>query len=61
MPQSEREQREAAHVARAERTHQAVMAMLAREPPGATTYTWRDRYLELFRRLWDRPPPPTPE
>ena len=61
MTQSEREQREEAHVARAERTHRAVLAMLAREPPGLNTYTWRDRYLELFRMLWDRPPPSTPE
>jgi hypothetical protein len=61
MTQSEREQREEAHVARAERTHRAVMALLAREPPGRNTYTWRDRYLALFHMLWDRPQPPTPE
>ncbi len=50
--QSEREQ---AQVNRAERTHQAVMEAMARETPGREPYTWRDRYLTLFARLWDKP------
>jgi hypothetical protein len=37
------------------------MALLAREPPGRNTYSWRDRYLALFHMLWDRPHSPTPE
>ena len=49
--QSEREQ---AQVRRAERTHKAVMEALAKERPGTNTYTWRDRYVTLFQRLWDR-------
>jgi hypothetical protein len=51
MTQSDRE---AAQVARAERTHRAVMEAMARAKPGSDTYTWRDRYLDLFHALWDR-------
>jgi hypothetical protein len=49
--QSEREE---SQVRRAERTHKAVMEALAKEKPGTTTYTWRDRYLALFQMLWDK-------
>jgi hypothetical protein len=51
MTQSDREQ---AQVERAERTHKAVMETMAKEKPGTTTYTWRDRYLALFHMLWDK-------
>jgi hypothetical protein len=51
MTQSDREQ---AQVERAERTHKAVMEAMAKEKPGTTTYTWRDRYLALFQMLWDK-------
>ena len=51
MTQSDRE---AAHIARAIRTHEAVLEVMATKEPGTNAYTWRDRYLELFRILWDR-------
>ena len=57
MTQAEREE---AQVVRAERTHRAVMEAMARERPGTNPYTWRDRYLVLFRVLWDKHQPPTP-
>jgi hypothetical protein len=50
MTQSEREE---AQVERAERTHRAVMETMAREKPGLNSYTWRDRYVILFQRLWE--------
>ena len=46
-------EREEAQVERAERTHKAVMEAMAREKPGLNSYTWRDRYLTLFQRLWE--------
>lgn len=60
MTQSEREGREDAQVARAERIHTEVMHAMARERPGDNMYTWRDRYLSLFHDLWGRPTPSTP-
>ena len=56
MTQSEREE---AHVERAERTHKAVMETMAKEKPGLNSYTWRDRYVTLFQRLWDTRQRPT--
>lgn len=50
MTHSEREE---AQVERAERTHKAVMEQMAKERPGMNPYTWRDRYLTLFERLWE--------
>ena len=57
MTQAEREE---AQVVRAQRTHEAVMEAMAKERPGRDTYTWRDRYLVLFRVLWDKHQPPAP-
>jgi hypothetical protein len=31
------------------------METMAKERPGHDMYTWRDRYVTLFQRLWDRP------
>jgi hypothetical protein len=58
MTQSEREE---SHVERAERTHKLVMEQMAKEQPGMNQYTWRDRYLTLFQRLWDHRQQQPPE
>jgi hypothetical protein len=57
MTQSDRE---AAHVARARQTHDAVLQIMASEKPGMNMFTWRDRYLDLFRTLWERQQPSFP-
>lgn len=53
-PAMQHSDREEAHVERAHRTHKSVMEAMTRERPGTNMYTWRDRYLALFRTLWDK-------
>jgi hypothetical protein len=35
------------------------METMAREKPGLNSYTWRDRYVILFQRLWENHQPST--